>query len=273
MNISNGALVAKHRNRLYVSDLENYQGTYILAEDGNILDKTDGAMWFASPYGAAIYFSNQKDYDYLYCLDTESLQEKCLLQKPCANIALFEDKLLYLDEADSHVYRFDIQTGKTALLIKEEIFSFILYEGLLYGAYAKGLLEFDLRSGRSKLLTNHIPLCLNYIATGLVFSDRSKDCLLSGLEAGQREPQKINHIKTQSLIADENYIYAANLLDNSSIVRVDMASGETIRFCGEKADKLHIIEDHLYFLNQNDKNAWHRMPLSGGRSMRLLPPI
>ena len=270
MNISNGGLILKHQSRLYVCDLENYQGTYILAEDSSIISTINGLMWFAAPRGNNIYYSNQKDNDYLYNLDTESLAENCLIKKPCSYIVAWAEQLFFLDETDKQIYGFDYKTGKTSPLIKEEVFSFIQNGGLLYCAGAKGLLEFDINSGRSQLLTGHIPMCLNITPKGLIFTDRSLDYSLSILYTGHSEPIKINNIKTQSIIAGKSHVYAINLPDNRSIVRVDITSGEAIRFCGEKADKLHIVDDYLYFLNQNDKNAWYKMPLSGGRSVRLL---
>ena len=270
MNISNGGLITKHQNRLYVCDLENYQGTYILSDEGNTLGIIDSVMWFAAPLGGHIYYSNQKDNDYLYYLDIQSLAESRLLKRPCSYIAFFEDKLYFLDETDTMIYKFDTNTDKLTPVIKETVFSFILHGGVIYCTFAKGLLEYDLRSNRSTIRTNNVPLCLNYTPSGLIFADRSNDLALSNLNTGQKELKKLGQIKTQSIIADENYIYAANLLDNRSIVRVDIHNGEAIRFCGEKADKLHILDNYLYFQNQNDKNAWHKMPLSGGRSIRLL---
>jgi hypothetical protein len=194
------------------------------------------------------------------------------LASPCSYITLYENKLFFLDETDSQLYKFDLATNKTSIVIKEESLSFIIKAGTIYYATDRGLMEHDLQRGKSSLLTDHIPLCLGYAGSGLIFADRSHDFCLSGLVLGQKEPRKINHIKTQSIATDGQYIYASNLLDNSSIVRVDSISGEAIRFCGEKADKLHIIGNHLYFLNQNDKNAWYKMPLSGGRAIRLLQP-
>jgi hypothetical protein len=253
--------------------LENYKGTYILSEDGDIIDCIEGLMWFAAPHGAQIFYSNQKDNDYLYCLDTESLTESCLLQKSCGNITVFDDTLFFLDETDGLIYKFNIQNGKVHPLMKERVFAFILRAGIFYCAFAKGLLEFNFQSEKANVLTDHIPICLSYTSGRLIFADRSQDFALSGLIQGQNEPKKINLIKTQSIVADEHHIYAANLLDNRSVARVDIASGESIRFCGEKADKLHIVGEYLYFQNQNDKNAWYRMSLSGGRSIRLLPVL
>ena len=261
--------IFNYQDRLYVSDLENYRGTYILSADESIIGMVNGIMWFAAPHNDHIYYSNQKDHDFLYCLDTQSQSESCILKRPCSYITAYADKLYFVDETDSRLYLFCLQTGKATPLLKEAVYSFILQEGKIYGSTAKGLIECDLDNPKGSLLTDHIPLCLNYTSSGFIFAARNSDFYLSALKPGQNEPEKIGCIKTQSIAIGENYIYAADLLDNRSIVRVDMISGETIRFCGEKADKLSIIDGHLYFLNQNDNNAWHKMPLSGGRSRRL----
>jgi hypothetical protein len=253
--------------------LENYQGTFILSEDGSIISKIDGFMWFAAPHGNNIYFSNQGDNDYLYCFDLESLAASCLLKKPCSYITAFKDKLYFLDETGCQIHKLDTKTDRITPVLKEEVFSFTLHAGIIYCAFAKGLIEYDLQSNRSSIRTNSIPLCLNYTLSALVFADRSQDFFLSTLKGGQKVPEKIGQIKTQSIAVSESHIYTANLLDNRSIVRVNIENGEAIRFCGEKADKLHIIDNYLYFQNQNDKNAWYKMPLSGGRSIRLLPAL
>lgn len=270
MNTSNGGLIVRHQDMLIVSDLENYQGTFVLGENDAILKKIAGLMWFGISYGQHIFYSNQKDYDYLYCFDLEVFNEKCLLKKPVSHITLFEEKLLFLDESDRRIYKFDINTGKAVSLLKEQIFSFVVHEGIIYAAYASGLLKYNLHSGKSSVLTDHIPYTLNAAAHSLFFADRSQDFFLSKLEPGDKEPLRINNIKTQSIVVKEPFIYTANLLDNHSIIRLDMDTSSGIRFCGDKADKLHIIGDDLYYLNQNDKNSWYKLSLAGGRSRRLL---
>jgi len=202
---------------------------------------------------------------------TQDLNERCLLQSPCSYITIFEDRLFFLNETNSQIYELDLKNNTAVPLIKEKIFSFIMNAGVFYCAFAKGLLKFDLHSKKSTILTDHIPMCIHYTPNSLIFADSSCDFALSRLDFDQKIPVKISHIKTQSIVADEHHIYAANLLDNRSIVRMDTSGGAPIRFCGEKADKLHIIESDLYFLNHNDKNAWYKMPLSGGRNTRLLP--
>ncbi|MCL1905399.1 MAG: DUF5050 domain-containing protein [Clostridiales bacterium] len=273
MNISNGALITKHKGRLYVCDLENYRGTYILDEECGVAGRIEGLMWFAATLGTSLYYSDQRDKDYLYCLDTESLSENCLLKRPCGYITVFDDRLFFLDETESLIHELDLKTGKTSPVMRERVSSFILWEGAFYCASAKGLLRFGLYGGKGDLLTEHIPLCLAYSALGPVFADVSHNFALSVLKDGQRTPDKAGRVKTQSLAVEGRYIYAADLTDDCSVVRLHTEGGGAIRFCGERAEKLHIIEDHLYFLNQNDKNAWYKMPLSGGRSIRLLPAL
>jgi hypothetical protein len=232
MNISNGALIVKHDDRLYVCDLENYQGTYILGEDGGVEGKIDGLMWFAAPYGNNIYFSNQRNYDHLYCLDAQNLSVNCILKHPCSYLTIFADKLYFLDETDSLLYEMDLKSNRINPLIKDKISSFILCKGACYCACAKGLLVFDLRSGKSTWPMEHIPLCLDHTPGGLIFSDTSRGFVLSSLKTGQREPEVVGCVKTQSLVTAEEYIYAANLSDNRSIVRLTLGGGEAIRFCG-----------------------------------------
>ncbi|MCL1975337.1 MAG: DUF5050 domain-containing protein [Firmicutes bacterium] len=273
MNTSNGALIIRHKKLLYVCDLENHLGTHVLNEDSQLIGKINGLMWFAASWGEDIYYSNQKDHDYLYCLDTQSLSENCILNWPCSYLTVYADSLYFLHEADNFIYKLELPSHEPTAVIKEEFRSFIIHEGFLYGAQAQGLLKFDMHSTKSSLLTGHMPFCLNLLADVLYYADCAQDYYLCSLCMDEKKPHRVDLIKTQSIISEGNYLYAANMLDNRAIVRINAVNGETIRFCGEKAEKLHIIDNYLYFLNQHDKNAWYKMPLSGGRCLRVMKTV
>lgn len=270
MSTSSGGLINVFNNELFVCDLEKYTGTYILSEAGNVMDQINGLMWFANQIENNIYYSNQKDNDFLYCLNTENWAEKCVLERPCGNIVAFGADIFFLDEIKSLVYRYEPQTDKMVLFIKEKVSSFILHNGAMYYASERNLKKCCLFGGKIENLADCVPVRMTISRNQLIFADKANHFVLSCLDLVSGNLNKIEKIKTQSIVADEEYIYAANLLDNRSIVRVGILTGETIRFCGEKADKLHILQQYIYFQNQNDKNTWYKMPLAGGRSVRVI---
>ena len=265
MNVSNGGLIAQLRDELYVCDLSGYGGTLALSRDGAVAWETSAVMWFAASDGRGLYCSNQKDFDYLTYLNASDKTETRLLERACANLVMSDGKVLFLDEEDSCIYEYDPVRGKCSLIIKERASSFILVSGKIYYASENGLKSFDLNGGSVEKLADCLPVCLNFADGHLIFSDELQDYALCRYDIGQCKLVTADGIRAQSIIATEEFIFAANLADGNSIVRVGLTSGESIRFCGECADKLHIIGECLFFLNRNDNNTWYKVSVSGGR--------
>ena len=270
MNESNGGLVAKLDNRLLICDLSKYSGTYAISEDGATVWNTKSLMWFVSSDGHGFYYSNQRNFDYLTYLDGRSMDETCVLKKACMNLVMCDSKLLFIDEEESIVYEYDPAKGKSSPVIKEKVYSFICASNTIYFASENGLKCFDMHSRRMEKLMDCYPVCLNYADGQLVFADKNRDFALCKFDIICNKIVTVEDIRTQSIAVTEEYIFAANLDDNSSIVRVGLATGDIIRFCGDGADKIHVIEDYLYFLNLSDSNAWYRVPVSGGRPVAVL---
>jgi len=270
MNVSNGGLAAQLLEKLYICDLSRYSGTYVLSENGETVRNTGSVMWFAAPDARGLYYSDQRNFDYLTYLSAKTMDETCVLERACANIIMRDDTVLFLDEEDGCVCEFDPAKGKSSYMIKEKVFSFILAADKVYYASENGLKCFDLHSRRTGKLEDCFPVCLNFSDGYLVFSDKYRDFTLCRFDVSQNELVVFDDIRAQSIITTEKYIFASNLADGNSIIRTDITTGESIRFCGESADKLHIIGKHLYFLNQFENNAWYRVPLSGGRPVPVL---
>ncbi len=269
MNISNGGLISKVNDKLYICDLENYSGTDIIVDNGFTVGKVRGLMWFSNTTQDKIYYSNQADNDYLYCYDISSLMEQCVMQKACYNIMLYNESLLYIDEINNYIYQLNLQSNNTQRLINEQVTSFIILNNNLFYSTHNSFKVFDINLRQARRISDAVPICINILDDKLVFANEVKDYVLSIFNLSNGELYQIDDIQTQSIITDNRYIYAVNDLDNLSITRVDMFAGEIIRICGEKASKLHIIEDYIYFQNLSTQNAWHKMPLTGGQIIRV----
>jgi len=265
MNISNGGLIAQLNGNMFYSDLSQYSGTRVLTEDDVPVCEMKAVMWFAAADVRGIYFSNQRDYDYLTYLDERSMTETRIQKRPCLNLVMCNERVLFIDEEDNFIYEYDPDKDKCSLVIKEKASSFILVSDTLYIAAENGLKSYDLRGKRIDKLSNCAPVCLNYSDGCLIFADKSRDYAVSGFDLRQEKLAILDRMPSQSMITSGEHVFVSDLSDNNSIVRINIRTGDSIRFCGESADKLHIIGEHLYFLNQNDANTWHKLPLSGGR--------
>ena len=269
MNVSNGGLIAQANGNMFYCDLRQYSGTHILSEDGAPVWDMKTVMWFAASDGRGIYCSNQRDYDYLTYLDGKNMTESRLLKRACFNLVMFNDRVLFIDEEDGFIYEYDPEKEKCALVIKEKALSFILYSDTIYFASENGLKSFDARGKRINKLHNCAPVCLNYSQGHLIFADKARDYVVSCFDIEHDRLTVMDSISAQSMITKEEYIFVSNLTDDNAIVRININTKESIRFCGENTNKLHIIGDYLYFLNQNENNAWYKIPLSGGRPMKV----
>ena len=269
MNVSNGGLIAKLNENLFFCDLYQYSGTRILSEDGVPVWDMKTVMWFAASDGRGIYCSNQRDYDYLTYLDGKSMTESRLIKRACFNLVMFNDRVLFIDEEDGFIYEYDPEKAKCALVIKEKTLSFILISDKIFFASENGLKSFDTCGKRMDKLYDCSPVCLNYSDGQLIFADKARGYIISCFDIRQDRHIVLNSTPTQSMITTEEYVFVSSLADNNAIVRININTKESIRFCGENSDKLHIVGDYLYFLNLNENNAWYRVPLSGGRPMKV----
>ena len=272
MNVSNGGLIALLSDSLFICDLSKYSGTYIMPEDGCAVRNMGAVMWFAAPDGHGLYCSNQRNHDFLTYLDGKTMDEACVLERACANIFKRGGTLLFIDEEDDLVYEYDKARKRCSLVIKEEVLSFILVSDTVYFASESGLKRFDLKNRRTEKLNDCLPLSLNFVCDQLIFADRNRDCALCKFDIGKKKLVVFDDVQTQSVITTKEHIFASNLADGNSIVRVSIETGGSIRFCGESADKLHIIGKYLYFINHGDNNSWYKVSLSGGRPVLVLTP-
>ncbi len=270
MNVSNGGLIATLNGCLYAADLENFAGTHIIDGSGQRVGGLQGIMWFAAPDDRGFYFSNQRDCDYLTYFDGGRGSETRMEERPCANLIMSSDELYLLDEENGYICAFDVRRQRSSPVVKERVSSFVLEAGMLYYASEGFLKQCDLRGRHAENLLQCEPVCLNVSQGKLIFADEAQNSVLTVWDIRQKTAAQVGHLRTQSMAADGDYVFVADMTDNGSIVRVRLSTGETLRFCGEKTDRLHIEAPFLYFLNSNDSNAWYRIPLSGGRHVRLI---
>jgi len=270
MNISNGGLIAQVDDALYISDVSGYAGTHVLASDGTLAWEASAIMWFAAPDAKGIYCSNQKDYDYLTYIDGVNRSETRIMKRACSNLIMQDKEILFLDDEDGFVYEYNHEKDSCSLIIKEPVLSFIIVSNVIYFASETGLKCFHFHKRKTEHLADCSPVCLDYIDGHIIFADQQRDFALCKYSIEQDKVIEIDGIRTQSIVATEEYIFVCNLNDSNAIVRLEPTNCDSIRFCGESAEKLHIVDEYLYFLNQNDNNRWYRVPYSGGRPVSVL---
>lgn len=271
MNTSNGGAVARCADFLLVADLVNYQGTYVLDGSGEVVRKLQGIMWFAAVSDNSLFFSDQRNHDFMTHVNMSTLKETCVMETPCANLICHGDRLFFINEAEKTLCECGMGHFRSSALIREKVFSFVVVEENCYYVSDRGLGCVSLAGRHAEILAECAPVSLHVCGDKLYFADRDQNFTLCVFDMYKKSLSTVPQIQTQSIAGDEDYLYVMNLFDNKSIVRLDMRSGESIRFCGDKADRLHMFDDCLIFQNQGQQNNWYRVLLLGGRSIPLLP--
>ena len=88
-------------------------------------------------------------------------------------------------------------------------------------------------------------------------------CYISG-----EDLQKIEGSKATSINVYEDCIFYNHANDKSHIYRYSVDNEFNIKFIPERADHIHIIEDTIYYLNQDSK-LWMHVPVHGGKPLPL----
>ena len=273
MNLMSGGLVCEHQGKMYVCDIAQYKGTFVLDAKGKREDTLDALMWFINHWKDMLYYSDQKNGCFLYEYDTKKNESRCLLKKPVAYITILDSTLYFIDENDGFLYSFPLQKQKQACLLREQIETYFIYNEQIYFVSRRGgFWKTELNGGRQKRISDDSPVSPQIIDGKIVFSDRddSLSLYLMDDDGNNKSYLDAGAARTQSFITVERYIFASDLADNGALVRIDSANGHRVRFYGECVDKLHLVDDSLVFINKNAQNMWYKLPVSGGRAIPLI---
>lgn len=258
-NIHNGGLVLQVRDGLWITDIEQYTGTRKLHEDKAIA--LDGLCWFMNEQNGYLYYSDQKRGHSLNRMQLDGQLAKVLIEEPCYGILLDGDWLYYINEQSRRLYRCTVEGKHAARLIDDQIDCFVLNGDYIFYSTPQGIHRCGQAGGDRETLAEAAASMLIVIGDQLVFADRLNHYTLTVLDVRDERKFTIDGIRTISLNTDGQYIYCANKLNLSSIYRVDLARGSSIRICSEPADYLHVLQHELLFCKQRQ---WHRLSLLGG---------
>lgn len=264
-NRQNGGLVLKASGTLFLSDLQEYQGTHMLSSSSSTM--LDGVFWFMSHEHPYVYYSDQKREHALCRLDLLQARTEVINKVPCYSPILHKGWIYYINENDRKLYRCTMQGEQESLVLDEQVESFLFLNEEIYYTTGQGIKKSDeAGTGRQKLSETK---ALNLIAWGayLVFSDLEKQHTLTLLNTMDGSVVALEEIQATSINATERYIYCTNRINNHSIYRMDPITKSSIRICGESGDYLHILEDQLYYLHHGE---WRRISLTGGEAQNVL---
>lgn len=266
-NLHNGGLALKKEGSLFLTDLRNYSGTYVLNEETGETALAEGVFWFMNSTYDSIYYSNQAQGNRLYRMDIASQVSSQLTDRPVYGLTRSEDWLYYISETDQKLYRCLLNGKNETRITDEPVESFLVEGERIFYVTQQGIRACSVTGSGRELISDLVAVHMIKTGNKLVFADKRNRYLLTLLDLHSGETQVYEDISPSSLNTDGRYIYCANRSNENSIYRIDPESGSKIRICGEAADYLHILEDRLYFCSRQE---WYRMSLSGGQAAKVI---
>lgn len=266
-NAASGGLVLERGGKLFLSDLSRYSGTYMLDQATGETALLDGVFWFMNDAEDGIYYSDQLRGHRLCRFDTVRGVPETVSEHPCCGLVRQEDALYYIHENDRKLYRFMLRGRDTTCIADEPVDAFALRGDKVYYATAQGIRSCSASDGGREIVSDASAAGLLLVGEKLFFADKKNGYRLSALDLATGSMEAFGELVPGSLASDGRYIYCSNRRHADSIYRVDVSTGSSIRICGESADYLHVVGEHLYFCSGCE---WYKMSLSGGQPVKVI---
>ena len=261
-NISNGGLILKVNHQLYLADMDRYSGTVKIDLESGEQERYDGIWWFMNIQAPYIYYSDQLHRHALYRFHTGTRSIEKLRDEPVYGLLIHEEWLYYIHEEDRKLHRCQLDGRKEDSVTEEEISSFFIKGERIYYAAASGIYSCSLSGAGSEKIGGQTALHLVMIGGKLAYLDKHNGYLFL-LDLSTGESRTYSDMSPLGINTDGRYLYGSNQLNDRTIDRVDIERDTRIRICGEAADYIHLIEEHIYFWNGVE---WRRQSLMGGQA-------
>ncbi|WP_051569331.1 DUF5050 domain-containing protein [Alkaliphilus transvaalensis] len=270
-NIINGGLALKIQSSHYFTNIGDCSGTY-LVDEGNIPKKVaDGLAWFMNFHGEYIYYSEERDNNYLYRLNVITNQEEVVLKKSCSNLILFNNYIYFIDEIDRRLYKCRSNGSELMKEVNEEVVCFTINNDSLFYATSNAIKQVYLINGNKETVVTDVEaIRLLVKEEQIILVDKNNNYYLTLYDLPSKNKHTFDGMMTTDFNVDERYIYCSNSNDGKTIYRISIEDGSSIRICGDKASNLHVIEDEIFFINEDKNNSWYKISVSGGHAKMVM---
>ncbi len=256
-NIQNGGLVSVIQDDIIYSKLS----------EQSIIAGVNTIPWFIN-YDVDrdyIYYSNVLKNNYLCQINMVSREETVLLKEAVYLLVHNNGNLYYINEKNNNLYSYNIGSKKVIKLIDEPINTFYVEDETIWYSNTKGIMKMNINDGHQELFSKQkaVYICKT---DDLICFINQKDYSISYLIDG--EIKQIEDSKASNINIYKDCIFYSNVNDKSHIYRYSIDSEFNIKFIPERAQYLHIIEDVMYYFNEDTKE-WKYVSIFGGKPQVL----
>jgi len=264
-NLSNGGLVTILNNKIYITDIKKFTGTYIIGSGHQ--KQLDGLFWFMNCDDSYIYYSDQKRENYLLRFNICTESTEVIVESPCYGVIFIDGCCYYINERDKKLYRYSLSERKGEVIADNNVLCFFAGGDTIFYSTDRGIYCCTLKGEMREEISDVPGVGLIALDEKIFFADKENNYILTMLDINTGEREIFEEISPISINTDGNYLYCSNRKHPNSIYRIDFRRKTCIRICGESSDYLHIIDDELYFCSNL---GWYKMPLSGGQPQKII---
>lgn len=269
-NIQNGGLICKMNGDIILGEVTKASGMCIL-KPANELSENKIMPWFinSDEVENRIYYSDALKENYLCKMELSNRVEQTILTEPVYLLKRYGEQLYYINEKNRYLYSYHLQDRSISQLVSEEVSTFTINEDELWYSSSKGVMHATLGGQLKDRVSKHEAIRLVGTKEVLFFIDKEEDYKVSYIDLKTGEIQTIEGSKATSLNIYGDCVFYNHIKDKSHIYRYSIANEFNIKFIPERADYIHLIEDTMYYLNQ-DKKLWMKVSVQGGKPIALI---
>lgn len=273
LNTSNGGLILKlHSGQILLTDVATYTGTYMVHSDHSLEKLSEGLFWFMNADNQDIYYSDQKNSNWLYKYNLFERRAELILDQPCYSLTLKEDWLYFINEIDQNLYRVSKDGSNLTKIVDEQILGFDMTNNPIWYATVHGKVKaFDLLNlKQGEVLDISAVGLIGFDNRFLIYADRYQGYRLTFYDISNEEFLINEDVEATNFNTDGRFIYCSNKKEESSLFRISIEDNNPVRIFGGHADFIHLVDGEIFFLEAGRKRAWYRMPITGGQAKNVM---
>lgn len=270
LNHQNGGLLVRVRDTLLITDIYTYKGLLAL-EESKITKVSQSIPWFMNKdsNGDNLYYSDQANGDKLCKINLDEREEKVVVDDPVYLVTLHNNTLYYIHQEDNKLYRCDKQGKYKEIIINDNVKSYSISNQKIWYATSAGIWCCNLESFDKQKICSDTGESIVYLDGKIAFCNQSRQYCITIVDLTDFQQYDIENSCATSINIHGKYIFFSHKKDKCALYRYNSISQDNIKFASEATDYIHILEDSIIFYDSYETHEWMKVPVNGGKAIRL----
>lgn len=217
----------------------------------------------------AIYYCNAQKKAALCRMKIEDAEEQIIIKEPIDLLQRKEDKLYFLNIDKKLIYCYSLKERELERVLDTNVNHFLVTKKGILFATDKGLFRCSDDGREKEKLVEGEMIRIVDSEDHIAFIDKGRDYQIGYFALSDQSVKYIEDSRSTSLNIFGEYIFYSNGKDKNHIFRYGIDSEFNLKFIPQPAEYLHVIDQTLYYLNQDHK-AFMKVSVQGGKPMPLI---